>query len=220
MTQSSEQPRTSERGPKYAFMDWSGDVGFKFDEGSSEYLVFALVSVTDYPALRQALCDLREARGLPRNYEFHYTHVSRGTRRAFFAAVRQVPFEAVVLVVPKREIPRSLARRNRYARYEHFVAELAAWASVASFKDAIVYVDARSTRNEIVRAVRRGISAACRARGAQRGPRKVRGKPAHAEDGLQLADMIASAVAEREEGGQGYLRGLKERIGVIRYSGA
>jgi len=60
---------------------------------------------------------------------------------------------------------------------------------------------------------------ACRAQGARRGPRKVRGKPAHTEDGLQLADMIAGAVAEREEGGRDYLMGLEECIEIIHYSG-
>ncbi len=205
--------------PKRAFLDWSGDVGFKFDEGSSEYLVFALVFVANYSALHRVLCDLRKARGLPGNYEFHYTHASRNTRRAFFAAVEKVSFEAIVLVVPKREVPSALARRDQYTLYEQFVGELAAWVPVARFKGAVVYMDARSTRNEIVRAVRRGISAARRARGVRRGPRKVRGKPAHAEDGLQLADMIAGAVVEREEGEQDYLRDMEERIEVIHYSG-
>jgi len=47
---------------------------------------------------------------------------------------------------------------------------------------------------------------------------KVRGRPAHGEDGLQLADMVAGAVMEsRVRGGADHLAGLEDKIRIVRF---
>lgn len=70
---------------KHLFLDWAGDAGFKFAEGSSTHLVFVIAFIADYSVLRQALASLRRGRRLPKDYEFHYVKSSKKVREAFSA---------------------------------------------------------------------------------------------------------------------------------------
>lgn len=62
------------------------------------------------------------------------------------------------------------------------------------------------------------ISQALRSKGVRQGLKKVRGRKSEKEDGLQLADMVAGAIAEGEvKGGTDYLAKLQGKIRVYEF---
>ncbi|MBM3149020.1 MAG: DUF3800 domain-containing protein [Chloroflexi bacterium] len=99
---------------RHLFIDWSGDLGFRFGRGSMTHLVIAVVSIADYGGFQKLIADLRAERGLHKAYEFHHTHIPKTERAAFFDALRGASFGAWVLVVDKQRLPESFQRRNQY----------------------------------------------------------------------------------------------------------
>ncbi|RMD66275.1 DUF3800 domain-containing protein [Candidatus Parcubacteria bacterium] len=204
--------------PKHLFVDWSGDLGFKFGRGSTTHLVIAVVRVADYTAFRKAIAALRAERGLHKGYEFHYAHIPEAERAAFFAALREASFEAWVLVVDKRELSAGFRRRNQYDLFSEFVVALVDHLPEEAVENGRVVVDTHSTTMRLTRTIRVAMSRALRTREIQPGIKRVRGRPAHREDGLQLADMLAGAVVEaRVKGGEDYLVGLEDQIYVLEF---
>ena len=78
-----------------AFIDESGDSGFKLEKGSSPYFVVALVMFEDHEEAEA--CDhriglLRRELGYPPDFEFHFAHNSHRVRLAFLQAVAPYDF--------------------------------------------------------------------------------------------------------------------------------
>ena len=134
---------------------------------------------------------------------------------AFFAALLNLPWDGAVLLVDKRELPVEFEKMREPLFYGHFVGHLVARAPTPVLHVKRLLVDESRKQSEITRAMRSAMSPVLRARGIRRTP-KVRGEPAHQWDGLQVADMLAGAVRERETGGKNYLRGLRSLL-VHRY---
>ena len=201
----------------YGFLDWSGDSGFKFEVGSSLYLSLCIVSSADYSQLRRGLIGLREQLGLPRHFEFHFARSSEVVRTVFFAGLPSLPWDASVLIVDKRHLPRDLRKMRDPSFYGFFVGHLLASAPLETMQVKRLLIDESEKQSALVRGIRIAVSPVLRARGIQHPP-KTRGEPASRWDGLQVADMLAGAVVEREGGGKDYLQGLLgERLHVQRY---
>jgi len=201
---------------KHLFIDWSGDLGFKFGRGSTTHLVIAVVSTVDYAALQKLISGFRTERGLHKAYEFHHAHIPEAERAAFCDALHDVSLQAWVLVVDKRRLSGSFQRRNQYDLFGEFIATLADQLPAEAVENAFVMIDAHATTTKLTRRIRVAMSRALRAREIQPGIKKVRGYPAHSEDGLQLADMLAGAVVESKvKGGIDHLAGLEDRVRVI-----
>jgi len=199
----------------YGFLDWSGDSGFKFALGSSIYLAFCLVSSQDYGTLRRGLLSLRGQLGLPGVFEFHFAETSIAVRTAFFATLLHLPWNAVVLLVDKRELPAEFKKMQDTVLYGHFISYLVADAPLSVVQVKRLLVDESCKQTQLLRGMRVAMSPVLRARGIQQTP-KVRGEPAQRWDGLQLADMLAGAVVARETSGRNYLQGLR-KLRVYRY---
>lgn len=199
----------------YGFLDWSGDSGFKFALGSSSHLSLCFVSSHDYGNLRRGLLSLREQLGLPRVFEFHFARVSSTIRAAFFATLPHLSWDGAVLLVDKRELPAEFEKLREPLFYGHFLGHLLARAPLSVLQVKRLLVDESHKQTEIIRAMRAAMSPVLRARGIRRTP-KVRGEPAYQWDGLQVADMLAGAVTEKETGSKNYLRGL-HALRVYRY---
>ena len=135
---------------------------------------------------------------------------------AFFDALHEASFQAWVLIVDKRKLSGRFKRRNQYDLFGEFVATLADQLPAEAAENALVVIDAHTTTTKLTRRIRVAISRALRAREIEPGIKKVRGRPAHREDGLQLADMLAGAVVEsKARGGANRLAGLGDRIRVM-----
>ena len=89
------------------FGDESGDVGFKFAEGSSTYFVVTLVLFENDPdaeTLNRRIDLLRTELRLPSSYEFHFFRNNVHVRRAFLHAIEEYDFQFFSLVVDKRKV--------------------------------------------------------------------------------------------------------------------
>jgi len=196
-------------------LDWAGDSGFKFTLGSSLHLILCWVSSEDYGGLHHGLCDLRERQGLPRTFEFHFARNSDTVRAAFFANLPALPWEAATLIVNKQTLPREFRRMREPVFYGHFLGYLLALAPLPILTVKRLLVDESQRRSELLLGIRAAMSPVLRARGLERPPR-VSGQPSREWDGLQVADMLAGAVAESESGERGYLQHL-DRLCVYHY---
>ena len=203
--------------PKYLFLDWSGDAGFKFGRGSSEYLVLALVSSTHYGQIRRSLVSLRRELGLFSSFEFHYRRTPPRLRVALFDTLAVLPFAAEVLTVHKPSLPPSFARMKETQFYGHFVADLIIRAEPASVDRALLLVDAQRSDVVLVRGIRTAISRILRGAEATYKLKKVKPRPAAEEDGLQIADMIAGAMVDWLEGRGNYLAQVERNLRLWRY---
>jgi len=204
----------------YLFLDWAGDSGFKFDRGSTHHLVFAFAAVPDYTGFRRTIADLRVCRGLPRDYEYHYAHIPKVERAAYFATLHSIDFQAWVLVVDKRDLSVRFRRRSQYILFREFVTDLARRIPLEATRGISLLIDAHATTTRLTQTIRVAVSSALKTRGAQQRVKKARGRPAHREDGLQLADMVAGAVVESKVRDEvDYLIGLEDKIKIWWYEG-
>jgi len=203
--------------PKYLFLDWSGDAGFKFGRGSSEYLIWALVSSTDYGRVRKRLVLLRRELGLFPLFEFHYKQTPPDLRAAFFETLCDLPFSAEVLIVHKPSLPPSFARMKEAQLYGRFVADLLLRTERTSVDQALLLVDAQRSAVALVRGIRVVVSRAMEEAGLPHRLTKVKPRPAKEEDGLQIADMIAGTTVDWLEGKQDYLVKVEEHLRIRRY---
>ncbi|PKO21383.1 MAG: hypothetical protein CVU38_15050 [Chloroflexi bacterium HGW-Chloroflexi-1] len=105
----------------YGFVDWAGNAGFKFAEGSSSHLALALVSTDDYDELRQALRKARARLGLPKELEFHFAHNADLVRAAFFSSLSRIIWAGAVLLVDKRALPAKHTRMRAPVFYSFFL---------------------------------------------------------------------------------------------------
>lgn len=200
----------------YGFVDWAGDTGFKFSAGSSIYLAVSLVSSSDYERLRTGLSRLRAHLSVPAHYEFHFAVNPERIRSAFFDALVSLPWDGAVFLIDKRQLDSDFRQLTESEFYGFAVASLFTFASLSLLQSKRILVDDREKHSARLSAIRADSSPVLRARGLQRTP-KMRGEPAKKWDGLQLADMLAGAVVERETGEEDYLRDLTVSCEIYRY---
>jgi hypothetical protein len=153
---------------------------------------------------------------MSQDFEFHFARNSAVTRAAFFAALPHFIWSGAVLLVDKQQLPAEFTRMHNPAFYGFFLGHLLARAPLHLIEVKRLLVDDSVKDSAIVRGMRIAASPVLRARGMRRTP-KLRGEPAHRWDGLQVADMLAGAVVERENTGRNYLRGLRNYLRVYRY---
>jgi len=122
------------------------------------------------------------------------------------------------LVVDKRDLSVKFRRRNQYDLFHEFVTDLARRIPLEATQGISLLIDAHATTTRLTQTIRVAVSGALKTRGTQQRIKKARGRPAHREDGLQLADMVAGAVVEgKVENEVDYLRGLDDKIKVWWY---
>ncbi len=105
--------------------DESGDVSLAFDKGASRYFVVAAIATADPDALRQLLADVRQASGLPAEYEFSFNALSSAPLRSrVFAALTGADFESWAVVVDRTTLSDPFRIMRRLDFYLYFVTEL------------------------------------------------------------------------------------------------
>ena len=197
----------------YAYVDESGDPGFAFQRGSSHYLVLVLLLVDDPIPLHQAVHDLRLALGLPERQEFKFAETSNQWRRAFFTAIRPYPFRAYSLVLDKRRWPAAYPSHRRQL-YPELVQSLLAFVG-QELRDALLVMDeavqSREHQARFATALRHAL------RSAEIPPvARVVQHRSHSDNLIQVADMVAGAVARGyERGDNRYRQLLHQKLEVL-----
>lgn len=195
-----------------AFVDESGDTGFKLDRGSSPVFVVAMVVFADRDEAQR--CDdrisrLRDELSLRPSHEFHFSHNSPRIRTAFLRAVQPYDFGVHVVVVDKIRLSTQGANAPTANLYETATGLLVERAA-PYLREAIVTLDAtggRQTHRRLAASLRRRLNE------DPPGPRhKVKFERSSGNNLLQLADYVAGLAARRHArdrgGGELYGRHL------------
>lgn len=171
------------------YIDWSGDPGFKFRQGSSElFVVAALMSDEE---LR--MNDLRMQLSLPEDFEFHYSKADKTIREQFKNHVNsnlEIP-GVVILRVDKRRLPLEIRQKQGEQIMAGFIALCVANLPSGLLHNAILFYDGEKEQKSFKNTLRTALSEAMH-------PgiflRNIKAIPAHRIDGLQVADMLAGFI--------------------------
>lgn len=200
---------------KAAYLDWAGDAGLKQTAGSSAKLVVAVAVAIDGDVIGQLSKALRSRLGLPERYEFHFARTPQDIRSKYFEAIVHWPFEAAAIVADKERLAKQPQVRSGSRLLAEMAAELAARFPPERLEGVQLIVDAPDDRHPDVMKIGLAVRQTLRAAGLKKGI-VLKGRPAHIESGLQLADMLAGAVMQLETGGEDYVARLQEKLRVWR----
>ena len=171
------------------YIDWSGDPGFKFRQGSSELLVIATLMTDEELSLNK----LRSKLSLPEDYEFHFAKTNRHIREEFKNFIHnelEIP-GVVVLHVDKQRL--SITMRQK--RGEQIIAELIthciANLPFELLQNSTLYYDGEKEQLSFKNTLRTTLSQALNPKVFLRAIKAV---SASRNDGLQIADMLAGFI--------------------------
>lgn len=178
-----------------AFIDESGDPGFKIDRGSSPYFVLSMVVFEDNEAAMEAdrtIRTLRSTLGVRPEWKFNRT--SDQQKDGFFDGVAPCRFRTRAIVVDKRRVHSHRLRTAPDDFYRFFVRML--------MQDDLMQHDERTLRRAKIvidgsgeARFRRELRSYVRKKLEKGAIRKFEIKDSRKDALLQLADMTAGAVA-------------------------
>jgi hypothetical protein len=186
------------------FVDESGDLGHKFERGSTRFFTIALVVFeTGEDALfcQRAIEALRGRLTLPSGYEFHFHDDSHDRRLAFLSTVARHDFSCYTFTLDKAS-PRLTGPgfKHRSSGYK-WVCRIALENVGTYLEDARIVIDGsgeRRFRKEIKEYLRRELNTEVR-----RKIREVRVSRSSSDSLVQLADYVASVTNRLYEGKPG-----------------
>ncbi len=202
-------------------IDESGDAGFKFSSGSSEYFTCAAVIFTDTRSMDdcdRAIDEIRRQLKLPLRYEFHFTRCSDQIRTAFLRCVVQERFVFHGFVLNK---PRLYGRKfhDKHGFYDFTVGVICENAREL-LRDAKVIIDKCGDAN-FRRQLERTLKARMTLEDGTCLLKKVTMEDSKSNNLVQLADMVCGSIArsfnsDREDRDK-YRRILKPREARVRF---
>jgi len=133
----------------HAFIDESGDTGFKFNMESSRYFCMAAViflDPADMDAVEQTIAQLRETLCLKKAYEFHFNKSGPEKRKIFCQQVRIHNFIIRAIIVDKMAVTDHELRKSS-KRFYQLIARQLLEHSLSGIKGAKVVFDGKSSRS-------------------------------------------------------------------------
>lgn len=171
------------------YVDWSGDPGFKFKQGSSELLVIATLMTDEELSLNE----LRSRLSLPENYEFHFAKTNRHIREHFKNFINnEIEIPSVVVLRAKKQ---QLSKDVREKKGEQIIADMITQCVInlpsELLNNSTLYYDGEKEQLSFKNTLRSTLSDTL--------PqdiflRAVKAVSASRNDGLQIADMIAGFI--------------------------
>ena len=196
--------------------DESGDVSYAFGKGATRYFVVAVIGTTQTHDLRQALAAARHDLKLPDDYEFGFNTMggSSKLRQRVFAGLRQTDFEAWALIADKTALPETFRLMRRLDFYLYFVTGLLEVIPADQRNGATLILDEFGGEPKLPLELRRYM----KRRGIPRDFSRVLTKRSKSEPLIQIADLVAGAVARRDAhadaGAYDYIAGKLRRVVV------
>ncbi|MGI8825898.1 MAG: DUF3800 domain-containing protein [Chloroflexota bacterium] len=186
------------------YVDDSGDPGMRLGKRggrSSPYRCIAAVLVNDYLALEEAVRDFREDRAWTVWQEIKFEDTRDANARRFFSAMMNLPLKVHSLVIVKAHIaiPYAEIKPNLY---QFAVRRVLREALVGQFANLVIIDEVgqdKKAKQRFITDLRNHLNSDS-ASGA-RVVREVAVRDSKHEDGLQVADMMAGAVAFRHKYG-------------------
>ena len=192
------------------FIDESGDTGFKFEKGSSRYVVVVLVSFEDTLDAEEVSLKIKRLKrklGWGEATEFKFSGTSNRFRREFFEVVKGCPFRFVALAVDKTEFVEGRLQGRRF--YDYVLAQ--SFSELLGLSgEATVYFDKMVDKsfvlsfNTCFRKIFGG--------GKGLKIKRIKHRRSTSNNLIQLADMISGAVFRKYEKGEDiYYNQIKDR---------
>ena len=196
--------------------DEAGHTSFNFEKGATRYFVVAFINTDEPDELRQAVTRFRQEHSLPKPYEFSFHEATgRGIRESFFVMLAEQVFNAWILVVDKAALP-DLSRGLRGTDFYSFcVSELIKAIPADRKRGATLLLDEYDSAGKTLASLGRMM----KARGINRGFKKIVVRRSQSEDLVQVADMVAGATLRQfAKNDDSHLRVIEERVDLlIRY---
>ncbi len=186
------------------FLDESGDLGFRFERGSTRYFTMALVVFETSEAAKrcqEAIEGFAERLNLSRRYEFHFHSDSHERRLAFLSTVARQDFFCYTFTLDKTS-PRLTGQgfRHRDSGYK-WVCRIALENTGDDLQDASIIIDGsgdRRFRQQIRDYLRRELNSTLRQR-----IKGVQVSRSTSDPLIQLADYVAGVTNRLYEGKAG-----------------
>jgi len=197
----------------YAYIDESGDTGFKFRTGSSRYFVVALLLVDDPIPLHQAVHDVRLHLGKPEEYEFKFMRAPHEMRQAFFRAIQPCRYSVHALVVDKQRL--TVPNLRGKDKFYDYVVRLPFSDGAAPLVDAHLVIDesfkGKSRQALLTTYLQRALNV-----GAAKKIADVAYHDSRRDNLLQVVDMVVGAIARtHEKGDSQYQRLFRRKIRAV-----
>lgn len=171
------------------YVDWSGDPGFKFRQGSSELLVIATVMSDEELNIK----NLRSKLLLPENYEFHFAKTNRHIREYFRNFINnELEIPSVVVLRTDKQY---LSKNTRQKKGEQIIADMITYCVInlpnELLNNSTLYYDGEKEQLSFKNTLRSTLSNSLP---PEIFLRAVKAVSASRNDGLQIADMIAGFI--------------------------
>lgn len=171
-------------------IDESGDAGFKLSRGSTPHFVVAMVIFDDFKEAERTSAIIEAARvSLRIKPEFKFNKCSVQVKDGFFAAVASCKFSVRALVVDKSKIYSDNLRENKDRFYNFFVKSLLQHDNDI-LAGARVKIDGSGDRE-----FKRELAAYLKRESEAGKIISVKFAESHRDNLIQLADMVAGAIA-------------------------
>ncbi|MCL2111018.1 MAG: DUF3800 domain-containing protein [Clostridiales bacterium] len=130
------------------YIDDSGDAGFKFNRGSSEYFSIACMVFNDWLDAEETAIKIKRLRrtlGWSDNREFKFHKSSSTTKQAFLKAVLGCEFRVWAISVDKSRVQNEEAKKNAGKFYNFIIKELLAH-HINDISNANVHIDGEARK--------------------------------------------------------------------------
>jgi len=197
--------------------DEAGHTSFNFEKGATRYFVIVFVSTDQPDELRQAMARFRQEHSLPRRHEFSFHEAtSRSVRDHFFAMLAEQSFSAWIWAVDKVALPDWFRALRGADFYSFCVSELIRAIPDDRKRGASLLLDEYGSTGKTLA----GLGRMMKARGINRGFKKIVVRRSQSEDLVQVADMVAGATFRQfAKNDDLYLQVIEERVDlVIKYN--
>lgn len=189
----------------WVFIDDSGDAGFKFGQGSTNYLVLAAVVFREREDLEHAISLIEGSRfryrptgqAVADTREYKFSKTSDERKRRFFKAIEPAKFHVRAIVIDKRKIYSGRLRENPSALKSYMIHQMLTH-HFGQIQNADLIIDGQDTRafevgdrEYFMRVVN------------QKSPgtlKRVQFVDSQESAPIQLADMVAGAIRKSLEG--------------------
>jgi len=181
-------------------VDDPGDPGLRLGKRggrSSPYLCIAAVLTNDYLALEEAVREFREDRAWAGSREIKFEDTSDANARRFFSMMKNLSLEVHSLVIVKARIAIPYAE-IKPSLYQFAVRRILKEVLVGQFANLVIIDEVgqdKKAKHRFITDLRNHLNSES-ASGA-RVVREIAVRDSKHEDGLQVADMMAGAIAFR-----------------------
>lgn len=200
----------------WVYVDESGCLGMKLGQGSSPFFCVVSVLFKDKAAVTACYNRIEALKSeLKIRKEFHFRKTAHLTRLAFFREMRAYDFQYFGLAIDKSQI-------HGFSRPFLHNAVLTSFSLHAeSLKNATVVID-RTGSDEFRKMMSRSLKNDLNRQFDREVIRKVKNETSHANNLLQLADMVAGAVTRSLTGEKNHkdvyreiIRGKELRVTIV-----